>query len=181
MESGGSCVESGVGHDSAPPAVRPVERRDGAFAVFYEAEVARQVRSATLILGSRAAAQDVVHDVFVEIFQRWDGGIADPGPYLQRAVVNRCRDLLRRATIARRARRLLRPEDVPEIDVPLYDALARLPFKQRAAVVLRFYLGLGEAEIADHLGCPPGSVGPWIRRGLDRLAAELDLPPEEAS
>ena len=61
-----------------------------------------------------------------------------PGPDLQRAVVNRCRDLQRRATIARRARRLLRPEDVPEIDAPLYDALARLPFKQRAAVVLRF-------------------------------------------
>lgn len=167
-----------MGHDSISP-VRPVPGRSDSFAVFYEAEVVRQVRGATLILGSRQAAQDVVHDVFVEIFQRWDGGISDPGPYLQRAVVNRCRDALRRDTVARRYRATLRAEDVPAIDVPLYDALATLPFKHRAAVVLRYYLGLTEAEIATHLDCPTGSVGPWIRRGLDRLATQLGLPPEE--
>jgi RNA polymerase sigma factor (sigma-70 family) len=158
---------------------QPVEPQTGDFAAFYQAEVARQVRSATLILGSRPAAQDVVHDVFAEVLQRWDGGIADPGPYVQRAVVNRCRDALRRSAVARRHRSLFRPEDVPAIDVPLYDALATLPFKHRTAVVLRYYLGLTEVEIAVHLGCPIGSVGPWIRRGLDRLAAELQLPPEE--
>jgi len=115
----------------------------------------------------------------VEVLQKWDGGISDPGPYLQRAVVNRCRDALRRRTVARRYRTLFRPEDVPAVDAPLYDALARLPVKHRAAVVLRYYVGLTEAEIAAHLGCPAGSVGPWIRRGLDRLAAQLRLPPEE--
>lgn len=150
------------------------------FASFYEAEVTRQVRSATLILGSRQAAQDVVHDVFVEILQKWDGDIAEPAAYLQRAVVNRCRDTVRRIIVARRYRSLFRPEDVPEIDTPLYDALARLPFKHRTAVVLRYYLDLTEAEIAASLGCPTGSVGPWIRRGLDRLATQLRLPPEEA-
>lgn len=154
-------------------------RGPGSFATFYEAEVARQVRSATLILGSRPAAQDVVHDVFVEMLQKWDGDIAEPAAYLQRAVVNRCRDSLRRRVVARRFRSLLRPEDVPAIDAPLYDALARLPFKHRTAVVLRYYLDLTEAEIAGCLGCPTGSVGPWIRRGLDRLAAQLRLPPED--
>ena len=150
------------------------------FAVFYEAEVVGQVRSATLILGSRQAAQDIVHDVFVEVFQRWDGGIAEPEAYLQRAVVNRCRDALRRTRVARRYRSLFRPEDVPAIDAPLYDALATLPFKHRTAVVLRYYLDLTETEIAACLGCPAGSVGPWIRRGLDRLATQLRLPPEES-
>ena len=161
-------------------ATEKVRAAEDSFAALYREEVARQVRSATLILGSRPAAQDVVHDVFVELFRRWDDGIADPGPYLQRAVVNRCRDVLRRNTVARRHRNRLRPDpDVPEIDVPLYDALATLPFPQRAAVVLRFYLGCTEADIAAHLGCPTGSVGPWIRRGLDRLATELRLPPED--
>lgn len=148
------------------------------FAAFYEAEVVRQVRSATLILGSRPAAQDVVHDVFVEMYQRWDGGIVEPGSYLRRAVVNRSRDALRRRATARRFRATLRPDDVPEIDAPLYDALATLPFKHRTALVLRYYLGLTEAEIAEALGCPSGSVGPWIRRGLDRLAPQLRLPEE---
>ena len=149
------------------------------FARFYEAEVVRQVRAATLMLGSQQAAQDIVHEVFTEIFQRWDGEISEPGPYLQRAVVNRCRDAMRRTAVARRHRSMLRAEDVPAIDVPLYDALGTLPPKHRTAVVLRYYLGLTEAEIADHLDCPTGSVGPWIRRGLDRLAVELGLPPEE--
>ena len=78
--------------------------------------------------------------MFVEVFQKWDGGIAEPGAYLQRAVVNRCRDALRRTRVARRYRRLVRPEDVPAIDAPMYDALATLPFKHRTAVVLRYYL-----------------------------------------
>lgn len=152
---------------------------DAAFERFYATEVARQVRGATLILGSRQAAEDAVHDAFVEVLRRWDRGLDDPGPYLQRAVVNRCRDVLRRRAVALRHRTLLRLEDVPPVDAPLYDALARLPFKQRAAIVLRFYGGLTEAEIADRLGSAPGSVGPWIRRGLDHLARQLELPTEE--
>ena len=167
-----------MGHASTSRTQGAGRGRD-TFARFYEAEVVRQVRAATLMLGSQQAAQDIVHDVFTEMFQRWDGGISDPGPYLQRAVVNRCRDAMRRTAVARRHRRLLRAEDVPAVDAPLYDALATLPPKHRAAVVLRYYLGLTEAEIALHLDCPTGSVGPWIRRGLDRLAVELGLPLEE--
>ena len=156
-----------------------VARPARSFADFYEAEVAQQVRTATLILGSRDAGQDVVHDVFVEIFTRWDGGLVDPGAYLRRSVVNRCRDVMRRNAVALRHRRSIRQEDVPAVDAPLYDALATLPFKHRAAVVLRYYAGLTEAEIASSLDCAVGSVGPWIRRGLDRLAVQLRLPPEE--
>jgi len=155
-----------------------VGRRDVGFAGFYEAEIVGQIRGATLMLGSRSIAQDAVHDAFVEVFSRW-GTIAEPGPYLQRAVVNRCRDLIRRDQVAVRNHHLLRSEDVPDADVPLYDALAKLPFNHRAAVVLRYYLQLSEADIAEHLSCPTGSVGPWIRRGLDRLATELQLPTED--
>lgn len=148
------------------------------FRAFYEAEVARQVRSATLVLGSRAAAQDAVHDAFVSVWQRW-GSVTDPGPYLQRAVLNRCRDLRRRSQVA--DRHMLRLVAAPstaaaEPDVELFNALSRLPFNHRAAVVLRYYLGLSETEIAERLGCRQGSVGPWIRRGLDRLATHLSSP-----
>lgn len=145
------------------------------FSAFYEAEVLGQVRSATLILGSVEAAQDVVHDAFVAIFRSWND-IDDPGPYLQRTVVNGCRDALRRRRVADRYVRS-RSTEIEAVesggDVALFDALSKLPFKHRAAVVLRYYLQLSEAEIASHLDCRPGSVGPWIRRGLDQLATEL--------
>jgi len=114
-----------------------------------------------------------VHDVFVTVFERWDD-IANPGPYLQRSVVNACRDALRRRRTADRFVRRYQPIDpATELDVPLYDALAKLPFNHRAAIVLRYYGDLTEVEIAVLLNCRAGSVGPWIRRGLDRLHNDL--------
>lgn len=163
---------------------QPVDARDDnmqmLFAAFYEAELPGQLRSATLILGSRSAAADVVHDAFTQVLQSWSD-IDNPGPYLQRTVINRCRDARRHQRVVDQKLPLLAPEPTPEVDAPLYDALSALPFNHRAALVLRFYLQLAEAEIADHLDCAPGSVGPWIRRGLDQLAIDLQLPPEETT
>src|SRR4051812_34158042 len=56
-----------------------------AFARFYGSELERQVRAAALLLGSVAAAQDAVHDAFVQVYRRW-ARIEEPGPYLQQAV-----------------------------------------------------------------------------------------------
>lgn len=56
----------------------------------------------------------------------------------------------------------------------LWDVIAELPLNERAAVVLRFYGGFTQAEIAAHLECPQGSVGPWIRRALNRMKEQLD-------
>jgi RNA polymerase sigma factor (sigma-70 family) len=148
------------------------------FAAFYTSELTRQVRSASLIVGSTNAAHDIVHDAFVAVYARW-GSISEPGPYLQQCVLNACRDALRRRTVAERFLQRSSPavdERVPDPD--LFDALRRLPFNHRAAVVLRYYLDLSEHEIARHLGCRPGSVGPWIRRGLDALAADLSRQEE---
>jgi RNA polymerase sigma factor (sigma-70 family) len=162
---------------AASPVGMSMDEVGAAFSRFYEAELAVQVRAATLLLGSMAAAQDAVHDAFVEVYRRWHR-IEAPGPYLRQSVLNRCRDVLRHRSVEARHQRSLLADDVPAQDAPLFDALARLPFNQRAAIVLRFYVGLGETEIAHELGCAPGSVGPWIRRALDRLAVELH-PQEE--
>ncbi|MEO8696405.1 MAG: sigma-70 family RNA polymerase sigma factor [Acidimicrobiales bacterium] len=143
------------------------------FALFYAHELDGQVRRAFLLVGSNEAANDVVHDAFVAVYRRW-GEIERPGPYLNRVVLNGCRDLARRR---RRTERLLAVTaatgEAAEISDRLDDVLERLPFNQRAAIVLRFYGQLSVVEIADALDCPPGSVGPWIDRGLKKMRKAL--------
>ena len=55
----------------------------------------------------------------------------------------------------------------------LADAIARLPFRQRAVIVLRYYADLTEAEIADALGCRPGTVKSLASRALATLSKEI--------
>ncbi len=141
------------------------------FAAFYNSEVERQTRRAMLLLGSLEAAQDAVHDAFVGIYLRW-GRLDAPGAYLERAVLNRCRDVGRRRVVALRNAGTASTH-VAAVDAPLFDALAKLPFNHRAALVLRYYHQCTEAEIAALLECRPGSVGPWLQRGLRQLEKDL--------
>ena len=140
----------------------------GSFADFYRAELDGQVRRAALLTGSTEQANDIAHDAFTEVFRRWDD-LDQPGAYLNRTVLNRCRDLAR--TQSRRGRLMTRiiTDDTSWDAEPIADLLDTLPFNQRAAVVLKFYVGLSNIEIADALDCPPGSVGPWLDRALKQL------------
>ena len=65
------------------------------FTALYRQEHDRQVRRAFLLLGDSEAANDVVHEAMVSVFRRWSG-IDDPAAYLNRAVLNGCRDAGRR-------------------------------------------------------------------------------------
>jgi RNA polymerase sigma factor (sigma-70 family) len=143
------------------------------FADFYSDEFDGEVRRAALLLDDADLARDVVQDAFVGILERWDP-IEEPGPYLHRMVVNGCRDAGRRRGARRRAiQRLSTPPLLPANDEPLWDILQELPFNQRAAVVLRFWGGLTEVEIADQLECATGSIGPWINRALSKMRRAL--------
>jgi RNA polymerase sigma factor (sigma-70 family) len=171
MDRGGVDVETPVTAMIVEgPRVGDDERRV-AFTALYRREVEGQVRRAALLTGSAETAHDVVHDAFVELYRRWDD-VREPGPYLSRAVLNRCRDQARREATARRKLPLLLPDPQPG-DEHLWDALQALPFTHRAAVVLRYYHQLPHEEIADLLGCRPGTVGPWIQRGLRTLRKAL--------
>ncbi|HYN35327.1 MAG TPA: RNA polymerase sigma factor [Ilumatobacteraceae bacterium] len=143
-----------------------------AFSDFYEAEMPGQVRRAAMMIGSTDLAHDLVHDAFVEIYRRWDS-LDRPGPYLNRSVLNRCRDAGRSRTRRARLSERLRPEPAAWDQEPIADLLDGLSFNQRAVIVLRFYVGLSNVEIAEALDCPPGSVGPWITRALERLRKEM--------
>jgi RNA polymerase sigma factor (sigma-70 family) len=144
---------------------------DEGFVAFYERELLGQVRRATLLVGIPEVGRDLVHDAFVEVYRRWSE-LDDPGPYLSQTVLNRCRDHGRRSSTRERRLPLLIERGEPEDEI-LWDALHRLPFNHRAAIVLRFYQQMTEQEIAELIGCRPGSVGPWIQRGLRKLRKEL--------
>lgn len=149
------------------------EDEEESFAEFYAVEQDQQVRRAALLLGSDAAAHDVVHDAMVEVLRRWPK-LEQPGGYLNRAVLNGCRDAARRGAVRQRALHRMVPVGVssgePEL---LDDVLAELPFNHRAAVVLRYFVGMSTTEIAEALGCAPGSVGVWINRALKRMREVL--------
>lgn len=171
MDPGGADVGPPVTAMTAEGARVGDDDRQAGFTALYLREVEGQVRRAALLTGSAEAGRDVVHDAFVEVYRRWDD-LRDPGPYLGRAVLNRCRDHGRREATARRRLPLLVPDPQPG-DEHLWDALQALPFNHRAAIVLRYYHQLPHEEIADLLGCRPGTVGPWIQRGLRALRKAL--------
>lgn len=152
------------------------------FASFYGRQHAEQLRRAMALSRTPEGAADAVHEAFVDVYRNWSR-LQNPDAYLRRAVVNRCRDDGRRTSSRDRLRlRLLRePAPKPEAtlaptdrDDELWAALAALPFNQRAAIVLRYFAGHTEAEIADLLDCSTGSVGPWISRGLERIRRNLE-------
>ncbi len=145
----------------APPA---------SLADLYRERYVPMVRLAYLMVGSTTVAEDLVQDAFARMHRHWDNA-EHPRAYLRTAVVNACRSHLRRLALERAYRR--HPSAVGEGMVAqpdeLFDALAALPPRQRAALVLRFYEDLSEADIAVALGCRPGTVKSLLHRGLAEL------------
>jgi RNA polymerase sigma-70 factor (sigma-E family) len=145
---------------------------DGSFEALYVAEAKAMSRLAYLMVGSPEQAQELTHDAFARLYERWDT-IDNPGAYLRTTVVNGCRDSLRRRLLADRERPDVRPDAHLGAD-HLIDALARLPHRQRAAVVLRYYEDRSEADIAELLGVRPGTVKSLLHRGLATLREVIE-------
>ena len=143
------------------------------FVRLYEERYAELVRLAFVLVDSNEQAEELVQEAFARVYLRWDK-VEAPIAYVRRAVVNACRDVLRRRRIERRwlARRH-EPEGDDGERHYLDDALATLPSRERVALVLRYYQGLSEAEIADAMGCPPGTVKSLVHRGTARLREQI--------
>ncbi|MGO8876755.1 MAG: RNA polymerase sigma factor [Acidimicrobiales bacterium] len=150
--------------------------RPASFEAFYLASYDSLVRLAYVLTSSREVAEDLVQDSFVRLHRHY-GEVESPERYIRRTVVNASHSYFRRAGLEREKRPLLYvvPDggDAPGSSSELNDVLLTLPYRQRAAVVLRYYSDLRESEIAEILGCRPGTVGSLIHRGLERMRKAL--------
>ena len=164
---------------------RQAEAR-AAVAGLYEAHAVGLIRLGVVMLGDRAAAEDVVQEAFCGLYRRWPG-LADPAkalPYVRSAVLNGCRSVRRQ-----QRKRQGRPAgeagpwqtaESAEASALLNEehrevlaALRRLPARQREALVLRFYLDLSVEEAGTTMGIGPSSVRSATHRALGSLARML--------
>jgi RNA polymerase sigma factor (sigma-70 family) len=147
------------------------------------------VRLAVLLVQDQPTAEDAVQDVFLRL-QAMRGQVGREGEelaYIRACVLNGCRSVLRRRRIAARVSasvavvvdlgagesaeaHVIRSEERRQV----LAALAGLSARRREVLVLRYYLGLSEAEIAATLGISNGSVKSAAARGLAALAKALE-------
>jgi RNA polymerase sigma-70 factor (sigma-E family) len=161
---------------------------DGAAEVtaLYGAHAVSMIRIALIMLGDRAAAEDVVQDAFFALYRRW-GKLSDPAnavTYVRSAVLNGCRDALKRqARRERRDRAATRSwQDASSAEAlaligedhrRLLVAVRRLPERQREALVCRYYLDMSEEETARAMGISRGTVKSATSRAVAAIGRIL--------
>jgi len=164
---------------------RAVGERNRLLAELYEAHALRALRLAYVLTGSREVAEDLVQEAFLRVFGRLDAlreEGAFPG-YLRQTILNLARAHYRRRGLERlslrRHARLARPmPDEPlgfDQREGLWRELQRLPYRQRAALVLRYYEDLSEHQAAEVLGTSVAAIKALASRGTKRLRTYLEL------
>jgi RNA polymerase sigma-70 factor (sigma-E family) len=163
--------------------VRP--GRDEALSRLFEGHYADTVRLAFYLTASWPVAEDLAQEAFVRLWRRW-GGLRDHHAalgYLRATVVNLSRSALRRRLLELRHQRPIGQEGYDSDPVTRLDvarALAALPARKRACVVLRHLVDLSVEETAAVLGISTGSVKSQTHRGLRLLEAALSDRDERA-
>ena len=141
------------------------------------------LRFAAVLCGDRALAEDVVQDVLVKAHARWER-IERPDTYLRRMVVNEYLSWRRKWSRQVPRSEINLTDTAPDPATGLADRdqliseLAKLPRRQRTVLVLRYYGGNTDAEIAELMTCSPSTVRSYASRALATLRVELTPTPE---
>jgi RNA polymerase sigma-70 factor (ECF subfamily) len=158
---------------------------EAALAALYDRHAPAMLRVASRILQSRQDAEDLVHDVFVEAWQKagdYDACRGSVRSWLLVRVRSRGIDRVRSLESARRAAAVLPPGSEGERSEPSWDApdreraraaLATLPEEQRHVVELGYFEGLTCAEMADRVGVPIGTVKSRLSAAVAKLRRSL--------
>jgi RNA polymerase sigma-70 factor (sigma-E family) len=150
---------------------------------FANSRLTAMLRFATMLTGDPHTAQDLVQETMVRVQLNWRRvrRAESPERYVRRMVVNQYLDWQRGSWFRRVVLRAETPEPPTGVDHAaeaaerdeVWSWLDRLPRRQRAALVLRYYEDLPDAEIAEVLGCAIGTVRSSISRALATLRTEL--------
>ena len=162
----GSAVNRGVEPRTAAPAV------ENSVEELYAWVAPRLRRVAYLMVGRSDVAEEIVHEAFVRTFDRLPS-VDAPAAYLRTTVVNLCLSWRGRRALEARHQPLGRAVvELPELD-ETWELLGRLPRRQRAAVVLRYYEDLPFDRIAAVIGCRPATVRSLVHRAIATLRKEM--------
>jgi RNA polymerase sigma-70 factor (sigma-E family) len=153
---------------------------EGAFATFAAHAGPGLLRFAFLTCGSEEEAADLTQDALAGAFTHWRRieQMDSPEAYVRRMIVNgyinAWRRRVRAAAHLERHSQLIHaepPDEQSRVEdrVVVRDLLGRLPRRQRAAVVLRYYADYSDEAIADVLGCSTATVRSQIARALQKL------------
>ena len=149
---------------------------DEEFRTFVEARYAALLRTAYLLTGAPADAEDLLQSALLAVMARWSR-VEQPEAYLRRVMVNHLVSRWRRRRVVEVLTAVLPdragPQEQPELRDEVWQALHRLPARMRAVLVLRYWEDLSEERTAEALGCSVGSVKSQASRGLVRLRALL--------
>jgi RNA polymerase sigma-70 factor (sigma-E family) len=155
-----------------------------AFDAFVRARMPSLLRFAHALTGDPHTAADLVQDALERTGMRWSrlDKQGDPEAYVRRAILNgrtsRWRKL-RRETLVDALPERAGVTDPAGRDEQLWRLLKELPQRQRAVIVLRYYEDMSEEQIAQTLGCAPGTVKSQASKALAKLRAAM--PAEETS
>lgn len=161
---------------------------DDRFSILFYACATRLVRLAALL--GAADPEDVVQEAFCRVFAargRLRGNNDEVSAYLRRAVVNEVRDRHRRRSVAQRGAHLIAVPDTardglaPDERDAVLRALQELPARQREALVLRFWLDLPLADVAESMGTRLGTAKAHVSRGLAAVTASLSAADDGRS
>jgi RNA polymerase sigma-70 factor (sigma-E family) len=159
---------------------------DPGFRDYVAARSRALLRTAYLLTGNIADAEDLVQSALAKTYMAWDR-IEDRGAldgYVRRAMVNthiswwRRRRLEEFPTDEIPDRAVADPSGNTDLQDSLRRAIDRLPQRMRAAVVLRFYEDMTEAEVADVLGVSLGTVKSTVSRAVAKLRIDAELRAE---
>ncbi|MET0135925.1 MAG: SigE family RNA polymerase sigma factor [Kibdelosporangium sp.] len=159
------------------------------FEEFAEAQSPALLRYATVLTCDPHLAEDILQEVLVRVHRKWQriGEMESPTPYVRRMVTNQFLSWRRRKSAAD----VLRPpQDMVELGPHAGDAaghyderdallaaVALLPKRQRAALVLRYFCDLTDEQTADAMGCRTASVRSYISRALAALRVAPAVSP----